>query len=138
MATGTQAQVAVIANRSVPVEAIEKSKLLDLYLGDKTFWDDGQPAIVFDLKKKGETKRAYYRYLGVRYSRIRSTWLKRMLSGDSGRLKSYESEEEMLKKVASTPGAVGFVSQAKVSDDVKTILVIEKTAPSRPPGAAER
>ncbi len=37
-----------------------------------------------------------------------------------------KSEEELLKKVATTTGAIGFVSQSQVSGDVKTLLIIEK------------
>ena len=124
--TGIAAQVAVIAHKSIAVDKIGKSQLLDLYTGDKSFWHGGKPAIVFDLKQQSETRRIYYRFLGMRSSRIKSIWLKRMLSGDAEPPKSFASEEEMLKRVASTPGAVGFVAQSKVNDDVKVIAIIKK------------
>jgi len=39
------AQVAVIANKSVPLETITETKLLDIYSGDIKWWENG------DLKK---------------------------------------------------------------------------------------
>jgi hypothetical protein len=48
-----------------------------------------------------------------------------MLSGEGDPPEPIDSEEEMLKKVAATPGAIGFVSQSKVSEDVKVLIVIE-------------
>lgn len=125
-ATGTAGQVAVIVHKSVPVEEIGKSELLDLYTGDKSFWSDGSPVIVFDLKRKNEIRRAYYRFLGIRSSRVKSIWLKRMLSGDAEPPESFASQEEMLERVATTPGAVGFVDLAKVSDEVRVIAVTEE------------
>ena len=125
-ATGVTAQVAVIAHKSVAVDKIEKSHLLDLYTGDKSLWGDGKPVIVFDLKQKSGTRRAYYSFLGMSSHRIKSIWLKRMLSGDADPPESFASEEELLKRVATTPGAVGFVAQAKVNGDVKVLMTIEK------------
>ena len=48
-----------------------------------------------------------------------------MLSGDSDPPEFLESEDKMFRKVASTPGAIGFVDQSKVNDDVKTLIIIE-------------
>ena len=53
--SGGYAQVAVIANESVPVDNISKEDLLDFYTGDIREWTDKSPVIVFDLKPKGET-----------------------------------------------------------------------------------
>jgi ABC-type phosphate transport system substrate-binding protein len=118
-------QVAVIAHKSVPLDKIEKQDLLDCYTGDKSFWSDGAAVIIFDLKPKGESRDLFYNFLEISSTRIKSIWMKRMLSGDADPPEFLESEEEMLKKVASTPGAVGFVSQSILNEDVKTLLLIE-------------
>lgn len=121
------AQVAVVAHKSVPLDTVQDSELLNFYTGDISFWSDGEPIIIFDLKPKGEVKDAFYNFLGISSSRIKSIWMKRMLSGDADPPEFLESEEEMLKKVASTAGAIGFISQAKVTGEVKVLIVIEPT-----------
>ena len=47
-----------------------------------------------------------------------------MLLGEGDTPESLKSEEEMLTKVASTSGAIGFVSQSTVTEDVKVLAVI--------------
>ena len=123
---GAFSQVAVIANTSVPVDQIEKNELENFYTGDIRKWNNGEPIIVFDLKAKGEVKETFYNFLGKSTSRMKSIWMKNMLSGEGDPPESIPSEEEVLKKVASTPGAIGFVSQAKTSEDVKILIVIRK------------
>ncbi|HEX9654380.1 MAG TPA: hypothetical protein VGA99_11765, partial [bacterium] len=49
-------QVVVIANKSVPVDTINKTDLLDYYTGDIRKWSDNQPVVVFDLKSNVEAK----------------------------------------------------------------------------------
>jgi ABC-type phosphate transport system substrate-binding protein len=119
-------QVAVITHKTVSIDNIEKSELLDFFTGDKSFWGDGKPVIIFDLKPKGDIRDTFYNFLEMSPTRIKSIWMKRMLSGDSDPPEFLESEDQMLKKVASTPGAIGFVGQSKVNDNVKVLLRIEQ------------
>ena len=119
-------QVAVIAHKSVPIDTIRKSELLDFYTGDIKRWCDDQPVIVFDLKPRGETRKTFYKFLGKSSSRMKSIWLKKMLSGEGDPPDFMKSEEELLKKVATTTGAIGYASRSQVSGNVKTLLIIEK------------
>ena len=122
---GISAQVAVIAHKSVPIDTVKNSELLNFYTGDVSFWSDGEPIIIFDLKPRSEAKDTFYNFLGMNSSRIKSIWMKRMLSGDADPPESLKTEEDVLKKVTSTPGAIGFVSHSKVSREVKVLVVIE-------------
>ena len=118
------AQIAVIINKSVPLDKIERSKLLDIYTGDVRTWDYGESIIIFDLKKKTDTKMIFYRYLGKTTSRMKSIWLKNMLSGEVEPPKTVTSEMEMLEKVEETKGAIGYISASKVTKNVKIICLI--------------
>ena len=72
----SQAQIAVIANESVPIQEITANKLLDIYSGDIKWWDNGEPVIVFDLAEKSDVKSKFYTYLGKSTARMKSIWLK--------------------------------------------------------------
>ena len=119
-------QVAVIAHKSVPVDTIKKSELLDFYTADIKKWINGDKVIVNDLKPKGEVKKIFYKFLGKTPSRMKSIWLRNMLSGEGDPPEALKSEEDMLQKIAATPGAIGFLSHTKVDNNVKTLIVIKK------------
>jgi ABC-type phosphate transport system substrate-binding protein len=119
-------QVAVIAHKSVPIDHIEKSELLDFFTGDIKKWNDEQPVVILDLKPRGDIKKAFYKFLGKSPSRMKSIWLKKMLSGEGDPPLSMKSEMELLEKVASTPGAIGFVGQRQPTGDVNMLLWIEE------------
>ena len=123
---GAFGQVAVIANKSVPLDSISKNTLLDLYTQDIKKWPDGEPVIVKDLKPKNDVKKIFYKFLGKSPSRMKSIWMKKMLSGESDPPEAVTNEQEMVQKIASTPGAIGFVAQESVSSAVKTLLIIKK------------
>ena len=125
-ANGALGQVAVVAHKSVPVDSISKSELLDLYTGETSIWRDGEPVVVFDLKERGKTRKTFYKFLGMASSRIKSIWLKRMLLGEADPPQSLKSEEELLRKVSTTKGAIGFLDRSKPNGKVKILMTIQE------------
>lgn len=117
------AQVAVIAHKDVPADSLSKTDLLDFYTGDVQSWRGDMAVVVFDLKARGPVRDAFYEYLGKTSSRMRSIWLKRKLSGEGDPPESFETEAAVLERVATTPGAIGFVQKTTVSGDTVKILV---------------
>ncbi len=125
VATPATAQVAVIAHKDVPSDSLSKADLLDLYTGDVQSWNGQMDVVVFDLKPRGPVRDTFYSYLGKTSSRMRSIWLKRKLSGEGDPPESFETEEALLERVTSTPGAIGFMLKSKVNGDVKILAEIE-------------
>jgi len=118
-------QISVIANKSVPIDKVGKSQLLDYYSGEVKYWSDNKLIVVFDLKPKCELKDRFYEYIAKNTARMKSIWMKKLLSGEGDPPYAVDSEEEMLQKVQSTPGSIGFVSSNKVKGNVKVIAVIK-------------
>jgi len=56
---------------------------------------------------------------------MKSIWLKKKLSGKWNPPESVETEDDVFIKVSSTPGAIGFISLAKVTSEVKTLLLLQ-------------
>ncbi|KAA3609710.1 MAG: hypothetical protein D8M58_09320 [Calditrichaeota bacterium] len=118
-------QVAVIAHNSVSVDSISKSQLLDFYTGDIREWENDFTLIVFDLKPKPGVRDIFYKFIGKSSSRMKSIWLKKVLLGEGDPPEVLETEEEMLKTIAKTPGSIGFVSSDLVDKSVKVLILIE-------------
>jgi ABC-type phosphate transport system substrate-binding protein len=125
-ATASSAQITIIAHKSVVADEIDRAQLIDLYSGDVKKWSDKSPVVLFDLRGKNQSKEAFYRYLKKKPTRLKSIWLKRMLSGEGDPPKQMKSAAELLAQVAATEGAIGYVDYAAVTDQVKTLLIIEK------------
>lgn len=117
-------QISVIAHDSVPVDSLNKKELLQLFSGDRDYWDDDLPVVIMDLSVNGAIRDSFYSFLGKTSSRMRSIWLKRKLTGEGDLPLSIDSEEELLLKVASTQGAIGFVSAdiAKNTAEIKILI----------------
>lgn len=120
-----KAQIVVIAHSEVVNDTITTTELHDIYTGDMTFWKDGEPIIVCDLNDSTNTHDQFYAYIGVNSSRIKSIWMKRMLSGESDPPLIYQSGAELSQHISELPGAIGFVDRQHISGKVKILLHIE-------------
>ena len=121
---GADVELAVIVHPSVTLDSLSRGQLLDYYTGDIQNWPNGEPVMVKDLREKGEVRDGFYRFLGKRPSRMKSIWLRRMLSGEGEPPESLSTEQEVLTRVAQTPGALGFVRSTQVTDQVRVLMLI--------------
>ena len=127
LAPSIQAQVVVIAHPDVPADSIEKSEIIDFYIGDIKKWKDGTSVVLFDLRSKSRTKRIFYNYIGKTSSRMKSIWMKNLLSGEGEPPETVNTDDEMIKKVAATPGALGFISLNTPTHNVKVLKIIQRS-----------
>ncbi|MCK6558492.1 substrate-binding domain-containing protein [candidate division KSB1 bacterium] len=128
-AGGAGAQIVVIVHKEAPADSLSHAQLLDFYSGEVKKWSDKTPVVIFDLKPQSDVKELFYRFLGKSPSRMKSIWLKKLLMGEGEPPQALASEEEMVRKVAATRGAIGFISKAKIQAGVKAVLTIAGAEP---------
>lgn len=114
------AQVAVIANKNLVVDAIDINTLKNIYEINSNELD-GNKVVLFNLSSDDQATEKFYGSLGTSFNKIKKVWLRAKLTGN-GNLPTSVSSDEMLKKIASTPGAIGFIPEEKVNSDVKVLL----------------
>jgi ABC-type phosphate transport system substrate-binding protein len=122
--TNAFAQVAIIANKSVGAASIDAGSAANIYALDlKNF--GGATLVLFDLADGNDAKSKFYGFLGKSPADMKKVWLKAKLTGNGNPPTTVGSDDEMLKKVASTPGAIGYISASKVNGDVKVLKKID-------------
>ena len=116
--------VAVIGHPDVPAESVSVALVLDYFTGDRRRWENDSPVVPLDLQEPKDVRKTFYKSLGKSSSRMRSIWMKQKLSGEGEPPEAIRSEEELLLRVANTPGAIGFVRRDSVTESVKLLAVL--------------
>lgn len=124
-AVATQAQVAVIANKSVSESSISSGKLNDIYSLRAKTWSNGKEIVPVTLKSENESAKKFFGAFGKSLMEMKKLWMKLQLTGEGQPPAGVGSEDEVVSKVASTPGAIGFVSSDKVNNSVKVLLTVK-------------
>ena len=121
----SNAQIAVIVNKSNPISKITPGSLKDIYLLSVLKWSNGMNIAVFDNRGKSIQKK-FYEFINVSdIMGVKKQWLRFQLSGEGVAPITVDDDYEMIKKIASISGAIGYVRASEVKGDVKVIAIIE-------------
>lgn len=116
------AQISVIANKSVS-ETVNVTKVGNIYSLTATKWSDGSKIVVLD--NGSNAKSDFYKGIGKDQASLKKEWMKKQLTGEAKAPESLSSDDEVLNKVASTPGAIGYVKSSSVNGTVKVLVEIK-------------
>ena len=115
----------LIAHPSVPQDQLSKNAARLVFSLRLTRWPDGSGVRVFVLPDNAPLHRQFSKQrLGLFPHQLRRVWDRQLYTGTGQVPVEVASEEEMLSRVRSTPGAVGYLSE-KVSDENIKELDIE-------------
>lgn len=87
-------------------------------------WQDGSPIIVFVLRDSNPLHKQFCKQvLNVFPHQMRRSWNKLVFSGTGQAPVTVASKEEMVDKIASTPGAIGYLSGEDITEDIKILII---------------
>ena len=115
------ADVQVIANTNVSGD-LSAADVKEIFLGAKD--SVGGTAVVPVLASAGPTHEAFLKtYVGKSDQALRNHFKSLVFTGKGSMPKSFASDAEVIKYVASTKGAIGYVSGGAELAGVKKLLV---------------
>jgi ABC-type phosphate transport system substrate-binding protein len=122
-ARGLAADVQVIANPSVKASAVSADDLKNVFLGSKKSLADGSEVEPV-LAKAGAAHDAFLKdVIGKSESAFKNQLKTLVFTGKGSMPKSFDSDAEIVKYVAKTPGAIGYVSAGADTAGVKKVAV---------------
>jgi hypothetical protein len=113
--------VVVVANQGVHISEITDADLRAIFMGTRTRFADGSHAVPVTLKGGPAHEVFLKNHLGESPEEFRAQWRKQIFTGQGAMPKAFDSESALIEYVASTPGAIGYVSRTPSPDKVKSL-----------------
>ena len=114
-------KVKIIVNKDTPINSISIDTLSQIYTGTKTKWDNGDK-IFIALLKQGPSHTAFTKdVVGISHKKLVGIWKKAIFTGVGTPPSMVNSEMDMIAFVASTKGAIGYVSSSASNENVRVI-----------------
>ena len=115
--------VDVIVSPSLMTIKLDRDLLRAVFTMRVREWPDGSPVRVFVLPDDDPLSDVFYRErLGMYSYVLRRAWDRMVFTGTGFAPTVVRSEGEMLERVRSTPGAIGFVRRRESSSDNRPAL----------------
>lgn len=117
-------ELVVVANRGVTTEQLSDRDLLELFSLRQGQWPDGQPVRVLALDKDHNLHQRFCRdLLKLASYRLEWFWSRHLYAGFGSAPQRFDSVEALRTALAATPGAIGYLQQEDLNDQVKALVV---------------
>lgn len=114
----------VIISPDVKQEAVTANVLRAIFSMRLKTWSDGKLIRVYVLPDDHELHQIFSKEtLNVFPYQLRATWDRLVFSGTGQAPTTVSSNEEMLQKIASTPGSIGYLKTTFINDDVHVLQI---------------
>ena len=114
----------VVTNPGVSEKTLSKSSLRAIFGMRLHTWPDGTAIRVFVMPDDAPLHATFSKEkLNVFPYQLRSAWDRLVFSGTGQAPDTVTSPEEMLAKVASTPGAIGYLIKSKTDGRVNVLEI---------------
>ncbi|MEM6646656.1 MAG: hypothetical protein AAF730_10420 [Bacteroidota bacterium] len=121
-----QNAVAVVVHPDTPVEQLSDDDLLRIYLMEQTFWNDGTAIQIVDLRGNDESKSTFYDALGLQPRNLFQHQMRLVFAGEATSPEKVANPAAMLRGVAETPGAIGYLPADVVDDRVTVVAYLPR------------
>jgi ABC-type phosphate transport system substrate-binding protein len=112
----------IIVHPSNPAASVDRKFVLDVFLRKTTRWPNEQPVRPVDLPTDSPTRQRFSGVaLGRSVSAVKAYWLQVIFSGHGVPPPEIDSDEQVVRFVAQTAGAIGYVSGTAKTEGTKTI-----------------
>jgi hypothetical protein len=120
------AEPVAIVHPSTPHTALERKSLRAAFGMTLQTWPNGQPLTVFVFRDDAVLHQQFCRkVLGVLPYTLRRNWDRLLFSGAAQAPITVQTSQEMLYRVATTPGAIGYIEKESHNASVSIIEVID-------------
>jgi len=114
----------IIVNSKNPHTEISKNMLRAIYSMKLRTWQNGLPITVFILSPDSEAHQKFcLKNLGVFPYQMQRKWDVMVFSGTGQAPIVLADESEMRKKISEIPGAIGYVLNGEVTENVRQVRV---------------
>lgn len=117
--------VVIIGNRTLPFDTITKKELVDIFKQKKTLWENNEKLSVV-LLEGGEAHKLFLKtHLGKTPIQYTLYWKKLVFTGKGNIPITFRTEKNLMKHVALTGGAIGYISNKIKPHRVKVIKIVD-------------
>ena len=118
----------VITNPDLPNSTLDRNSVRSIFLMRTREWSSGETITVFVLDNSQKIHREFCRnILGIFPYQLQQRWDRLIYSGTGQAPIVLKTESEMMRRVAETKGAIGYISGEKLDSSVNKIDIDDET-----------
>lgn len=124
--TKALADINIVVNMDNPINDLEEHEVKRIFNGDRRVFRDGTPLIMGYSKSNPELNDEFaLNTIKHSFAKMSSRWAGKMFAGRLEAPKIFATDEELLSWLERERGAITFLPDSLVTDEVKVVFVLE-------------
>jgi ABC-type phosphate transport system substrate-binding protein len=121
--SAVSADVVAVVSSNSPITALSKSQVVDIFLGKRTRFPDGNSAVPIDQTEGSAARDEFYtRIADMSPAQVKAFWSKIIFTGRGQPPKTVATSLEAKKALVANPNAIGYIDQSLVDSSVRVVL----------------
>ena len=126
LAEAARAELIVIVNAENPIGELTREQVVDLYMGRRTNFPDGRPALPIDLSPDSPLRAAYYQTLvGKTVAQVNAYWARLLFTGRASPPRILPTPKAVLDVVHDNKDAIGYLDSQDLDGRVKVVYRLQ-------------
>ncbi|MDX1464813.1 MAG: hypothetical protein R3215_03820 [Halomonas sp.] len=122
MASAQEVALAVVAHPDVTTQHLTRDTTRAIFAMRQRTWPDGEAVRVFVLENNHPVHARFAKeQLAVYPHQLQLAWDRMVFSGTGQAPNRVQDQQEMLERIATTPGALGYLEREYLDDRVQVI-----------------
>ncbi|PCJ31169.1 MAG: hypothetical protein COA90_07075 [Gammaproteobacteria bacterium] len=117
--------IVVVTNKDNPIKTLTKKQIIDIYMGRRSTYPNGQPVIAIDQKTDGLTRKLFYKHLvNKTVSEINAYWARLLFSGRAMPPKTAENIASIVEMLKNNKSAIAYMNLDDLTDDIVVLTYV--------------
>lgn len=117
--------IVVITHPSVGIAQLSRDDVMRIFLAKTKTYPNEKPVIPVVPKENAETRRQFESVVFEKSTmQVKAYWTRLLFTGRGNPPHALSDDEEIKKKVAETPNAIGYIDSAALDDTVTAVYTI--------------
>ncbi len=122
-AMAAQADVLVVANKSVAQPTLSRLDIKEIFSGNKQYWNDKSKISVATLSEGATAETFFQSYLGMSTKQYNGLWSEKLYTGGRTSPHRFKNSKQLMEFISQTAGAIGFIDSNTPRNDVNVVEI---------------
>jgi ABC-type phosphate transport system substrate-binding protein len=120
------ADIVVVANKDNQIEALTKKQIIDIYMGRKSTFPNGEVVLPIDQEIDSTTRKLFYQNLvNKTVSEINTYWARLLFSGRATPPRPANNGSSVINIIKNNKSAIGYIKLEDITDDVRVLRHVD-------------
>lgn len=120
------ADIVVIGNKESQVKELTKKQVIDIYMGRKSTFPNGDTALPLDQNSDSTIRKMFYQVLVEKtVSEVNSYWARLLFSGRATPPRSIKGGTMVIDMIRNNKSAIGYIKLEDLTEDVRVLSHVD-------------